>query len=64
MPVTLGKTGKTSNPTLIKPSVHKKDMIADIFPFDKAINIAEPKILNPQNKKLNENIENPYFVIS
>ena len=39
-------------------------MIADIFPFDNAVNKAEEKILLPENRKLNEKMTNPVFVIS
>ena len=38
-------------------------MIADTFPFDKAVNMAEAKILKPQNKKLIGKIKNPCLAI-
>jgi len=39
-------------------------MSADAFPSDNAVNRAEAKILHPENRKLNEKIEKPIFVIS
>ena len=45
-------------------NVRKHDSIADRFPFDNAVNVAEIKILQPQNKKLDEKIKNPFVAIS
>ena len=39
-------------------------MAADAFPLDNAVNKADEKILYPENKKLNEKMINPFFVIS
>ena len=39
-------------------------MVADAFPLDNAINKAYEKILHPENRKLNEKMLNPFFVIS
>lgn len=39
-------------------------MAADAFPLDNAVNKADEKILHPENKKLNEKMINPFFVIS
>ncbi len=39
-------------------------MAADAFPLDNAVNNADEKILHPENKKLNEKMINPFFVIS
>ncbi len=49
-----------SSPVDTKPNVLNKDKTADTFPFDRAVNIAEVKIFNPQNKKLYANIEKPF----
>ncbi len=48
----------------INPNVRKKDIIADALPFDKAVNKAEAKILQPENKNANEKILKPFLVIS
>lgn len=50
------KLGNINRLIVIKPNVRKKDSIADIFPFDNAVNIADVKILYPQKRKLKENI--------
>ena len=39
-------------------------MVADAFPLDNAVNKADEKILHPENRKLNEKMTNPFFVIS
>ena len=39
-------------------------MVADAFPFDNDVNKADEKILHPENRKLNEKMLNPFFVIS
>ena len=48
----------------INPNVRKKDIIADALSFDKAVNKAEAKILQPENKNANEKILKPFLVIS
>ena len=63
-PVTCKNLGKTKRETVINPNVRKKDIAADTFPLDNAVNNAEEKILHPENRKLNEKIVNPSFVIS
>ena len=50
-------------PTASRPNVRKKERTADTFPFDKAVNIAEVKLFNPQNKKLYEKIAKPFAAI-
>ena len=42
----------------------QKEIIADIFPLERAVKTAEAKIFIPQHKKLNEKIINPFFAIS
>lgn len=63
-PATPRNRGSTSRKTVISPNVRKKDMAAETFPFDSAVNRAEAKILHPENRKLNEKIENPSFASS
>lgn len=36
----------------MKTNVLKAEMIADTLPLDRAVNVAEVKMLKPQNKKL------------
>ena len=63
-PVTPKRLGNISNSTVIRPKVRRNDKIADNFPFDNAVNIAEVKIFSPQNRKLKEKIKNTFLVIS
>ena len=63
-PVTPKRFGNISSSTVIKPKVRRKDKIAEIFPFDNAVNAAEVKIFCPQNRKLKEKSKNPFLVIS
>lgn len=63
-PVTCKNLGRTKRKTIINPNVRKKDIVADAFPLDSAVNKAEAKILHPENRKLNEKVVNPIFVIS
>lgn len=63
-PVTPKIFGNVSNSIAISPKVRKKEIIADNFPFDKAVNAAEAKIFNPQNRKAKEKIKNPFPAIS
>ena len=63
-PVTSKNLGNTKRDTVINPNVRRKDMVADAFPFDNAVNKADEKILHPENRKLNEKMLNPFFVIS
>ena len=51
-PVTPRNTGRTNNPIIINPNVLKNEIVADTFPFDKAVNIEDVKIFIPENKKL------------
>lgn len=62
-PVTFNICGNIKRSTLINTNVRKSDIIADIFPFDNAVNIAEENILHPQNRKPKEKIVNPFVVI-
>ena len=64
MPVAFKNLGKIKRKIVINPNVLKKDIIADNFPLDNAVNKEEAKILYPENKKLKEKIENPIFIIS
>ena len=63
-PVTFKTLGNVKRKTMINPNVRRKDIVADAFPFDSAVNKAEAKILHPENRKPNEKIENPIVVIS
>ena len=63
-PVTSKNLGNTKRDTVINPNVRRKDMVADAFPLDNAVNKADEKILHPENRKLNEKMLNPFFVIS
>ena len=63
-PVTPKTFGNVSNNTVISPKVRRNDKIADSFPFDKAVNVAEVKIFSPQNRKLKGKIKNPFRAIS
>ena len=63
-PVTSKNLGNAKRNTIINPNVRRKDMAADAFPLDNAVNKADEKILHPENRKLNEKMLNPFFVIS
>ena len=63
-PLTPQIRGNVSRNSVISPNVRKKDIIADIFPLERAVKTAEAKIFIPQHKKLNEKIINPFFAIS
>lgn len=63
-PITPISLGKITSSTRISPKVRKNDIIADIFPLDKAVYAAEVKIFNPQNKKLYGKTKNPLLAIS
>ena len=63
-PVTSKNLGNAKRNTVINPNVRRKEMVADAFPLDNAVNNADEKILHPENRKLNEKMLNPFFVIS
>ena len=63
-PVTPNNSGKTKREIPINPNVRKKDIIADALPFDKAVNKAEAKTLQPEKRNPKEKILNPFLVIS
>ncbi len=63
-PATPKNPGKIKRNTKINPNVRKKDITADALPFDSAVNKAEAKILQPENRNPNEKMENPFLVIS
>ena len=63
-PVTSKNFGKIKREIIINPNVRKKEIVAETLPFDNAVNKAEAKILQPENRKPNEKIENPLLVIS
>ena len=63
-PLTSKNLGKTKRKININPNVRKKEIVAETLPFDNAVNNAEAKILQPENRKLNEKIEKPFLVIS
>lgn len=56
--------GSTSSAAVIKTRVRSTEILADILPSDKAVNIAEAKILKPQNRKLMGKIQNPCLAMS
>ena len=63
-PLTPKIWGNVRSNSVINPNVRKKDMIADIFPLERAVKTAEVKMFIPQHKKLKEKIKNPFFAIS
>lgn len=63
-PVTLKNLGNARRNTVMNPNVRRNEIAADAFPLDSAVNKADEKILHPENKKLNEKMINPFFVIS
>ena len=63
-PVTSKNLDKTKRKIIINPNVLKKEIVAETLPFDNAVNNAEAKILQPENRNPNENIEKPLLVIS
>ena len=63
IPKTSKNCGSISSATEIKTNVRNVDIIADTFPLDKAVNVAEANILKPQNKKLIGKIRNPCLAI-
>mgnify|MGYP007128679856 CR=1 FL=1 len=63
-PVTPMIRGNNMRKAVINPNVRKKEIRADIFPFESAVNRAEAKILHPENRKLYEKREKPVLVIS
>ena len=62
-PVTSQNWGSIKIKAVINPNVRKKDIIADTFPFDNAVNIADVKLFKPQNRKLYEKIVKPFAAI-
>lgn len=56
--------GSTTNPIMTKTNVRMKEIVADTFPFDKAVNSIDANILNPMNKKLILNNLNPSVAIT
>lgn len=46
----------------IKTNVLINDIIAETLPFERAVNIAEAKMLNPENKNVMEN--NKYALVA
>ena len=63
-PVTPIAFGSRSKSRVIKPNVRRNDRKADIFPFESAVNAEEAKRLNPQNRKLKENMKKPSLAMS
>lgn len=63
MPFIFSILGNTIRPIVINPNVRRNERIADIFPLDNAVNIAEEKMFNPLNKKLKANNANPFWAI-
>ena len=63
MPITPSINGNIIIPKLSKTNVFKKDIRADILPFENAVNIPDIKILVPTNKKAKEYIFKPSIVM-
>ena len=63
IPMTPKYCGSISNATEIKTNVLRVEIIADTFPFDRAVNVADANILKPQNKKLMGKIKKPCLAI-
>ncbi len=63
MPVIPQIPGSKRIPPASSPNVRKNERTADTFPFDKAVNIADVKMLNPQNRKLYEKVVKPSAAI-
>lgn len=63
MPFTPRIGGRMIIPMMTKINVLMVEIKTDIFPFEKAVNIAEAKILTPIVKKLIEKRLNPLSVI-
>lgn len=59
MPFTAKNCGRINSPATINTNVRKKDIRAEILPFENAVNIADAKIFIPLNKKPRLNIANP-----
>ena len=55
IPFTPRKIGKRITPIMTRIKLLKTEISADTFPLEKAVNIAEAKILIPIGKKLKEN---------
>ena len=55
IPFTPRKIGKRITPMIMRIKLLKTEISADTFPLEKAVNIAEAKILIPIDKKLKEN---------
>lgn len=62
-PFIFQKTGKINNATLKNRNVLKKESIAEILPFDSAVNKAEAKTFSPINKKQKANKRLPSTAI-
>jgi hypothetical protein len=59
IPLTPNNNGNTHSPVNTKTNVLSSEMKADTFPFERAVNNMEVKILIPINKKPIENIRKP-----
>ena len=64
IPITPKIRGSTMMPEASRTKVLRKDRAADTLPFDSAVNMADVKMLVPQNRKLNEKIANPLVAMS
>ena len=58
-PVTPSRFGRIISDKMINTQVLPKEIMAEVFPSDKAVNNDEEKILNPLNKKDNAKIRRP-----
>lgn len=55
-PFTPNNCGSVNKHNKIKKKVLRKEIKADIFPFDKAVNMADEYIFIPENRKLKAKI--------
>ena len=62
-PFTPKNCGKIIIPKVNSINVLRMDIVAEILPFENAVNMPDTKIFIPTTKKLNENIINPFKVI-
>lgn len=63
IPSTPINNGSTNNPVKTNMKVLSNEIIAETFPFERAVNSIDVKILNPINKKLKQNMRNPSIAI-
>ena len=55
--------GNTRMPVARNAKLLKKEIVADIFPLERAVKSADAKIFSPQKRKPNGTIKNPSLVM-